>query len=141
MSSSTARTTSRSTGRSAAPAGALRLLQATTVLSVLVLLAQYLTAGQLLTGGEGVEELHGAGAIALHVVQGLVVVAAFLVQRATRGPVWPTALAVVSFLIGFAQAWTGDHTSLAVHVPGAVVTTVVTVWLAAWSFSGARRAA
>lgn len=142
MSSSTTRTsTTRASGRTAAPTGALRLLQATTALSVLVLLAQYLTAGQLLTGSEGVEELHAGGAIALHVVQGLVVVAAFLLQRATRGPAWPTGLAVLSFLIGFAQAWTGDHTSLAIHVPGAVITTVVTVWLAAWAFTGARRSA
>ncbi|TNM59951.1 hypothetical protein FHN55_19280 [Streptomyces sp. NP160] len=141
MSSSTARTTRGTTGRTAAPSGALRLLQAATVLSVLVVLAQFVTAGQLLSGGRGAEGLHAGGAIALHVVQGLVVVAALLLQRATRGPVWPTALAVLSFAVGFAQAWTGDHASLAVHVPGAVITTVVTVWLTAWAFSGARRAA
>ncbi|MGQ7297536.1 hypothetical protein [Quadrisphaera sp. KR29] len=140
MSSSTT-STRRSTPRAAAPSGALRFLQAATALSVLVVLAQFVTAGQLLSGGRGAEELHAGGAIALHVVQGLVVVAAVLLQRATRGPVWPAALALLSFAIGFAQAWTGDHAGLAVHVPGAVITTVVTVWLTAWAFTGARRTA
>lgn len=140
MSSSTA-STRPAGGRTAAPTGALRLFQAAAVLSVLVVALQFVSAGQLLSGTAGSEGVHGGGAIALHVVQGLVVVAALLLQRATRGPLWPTALAVVSFVVGFVQAWTGDHTGLAVHVPGAVVTTVVTVWLAAWAFSGARRAA
>jgi hypothetical protein len=140
VSSSTAST--RTAGsRGAAPTGALRLLQVAAVLSVLVVVLQFFSAGQLLTGASGAEGVHGAGAIALHVVQGLAVVAALWLQRATRGPVWPTALALVAFVVGFAQAWTGDHAGLAVHVPGAVVTTVVTVWLAAWAFSGARRAA
>lgn len=139
MSSST--TSTRSASGRAASTGPLRLVQAATGLSVLVVAAQFVTAGQLLSGGEGAEGLHAAGAIALHVVQGLVVLAAFVLQRATRGPLWPTALAVLSFVVGFAQAWTGDHAGLAVHVPGAVITTVVTVWLAAWAFSGSRRTA
>ncbi len=139
MSSSTA--TTRGRDRTAAPTGALRLLQGAAVLSVLVVGLQFVSAGQLLTGTSGAEGVHGSGAIALHVVQGLVVVAAFLFQRATRGPVWPTALAVLSFAVGFAQAWTGSNAGMAVHVPGAVITTVVTVWLTAWAFSGARRTA
>lgn len=139
MSSSTS--TRRPAARSAAPTGALRFLQVATALSVLVVLLQFVTAGQLLSGAPQLEGLHALGAIALHVVQGLVVVAALVLQRVTRGPVWPTALAVLSFAIGFAQAWTGDHTSLAVHVPGAVITTVVTVWLTAWAFASGRRTA
>ncbi len=140
MSSSTASTRTAG-GRSAAPTGLLRLFQGAAVLSVLVVVLQFVSAGQLLSGTSGAEEVHAAGAIALHVVQGLAVVAAFLLQRATRGRVLPTALALLAFVVGFVQAWTGDHTGLAVHVPGAVITTVVTVWLAAWAFGGARRTA
>ncbi|PWJ47221.1 hypothetical protein SAMN06264364_14036 [Quadrisphaera granulorum] len=140
MSSSTTSTATRSSRRAAAPSGPLRLLQVTTALSVLVLLAQFVTAGQLLSGNGGIEDVHGGGAIAMHVVQGLVLGSAFLLQRATRGPLWPTALAALSFVVGFAQAWTGSHSGMAVHVPGAIITSVVTVWVAAWAFSGARRA-
>ena len=140
MSSSTA-TTRSADGRSAAPTGALRLFQGAAVLSVLVVVLQFFSAGQLLSGTSGAEGIHAGGAIALHVVQGLAVLAALWLQRATRGPVWPTALAVLAFVVGFAQAGPGDHTGLAVHVPGAVITTVVTVWLAAWAFGGARRTA
>jgi len=140
VSSSTASTRTAS-GRSAAPTGVLRLFQGAAVLSVLVVVLQFLSAGQLLSGTSGAEGVHAGGAVALHVVQGLAVVAALVLQRATRGPVWPTALALLALAVGFVQAWTGDHTGLAVHVPGAVVTTVVTVWLAAWAFGGARRTA
>jgi len=140
VSSSTASTRTAS-GRSAAPTGVLRLFQGAAVLSVFVVVLQFLSAGQLLSGTSGAEGVHAGGAVALHVVQGLAVVAALVLQRATRGPVWPTALALLALAVGFVQAWTGDHTGLAVHVPGAVVTTVVTVWLAAWAFGGARRTA
>ncbi len=79
--------------------------------------------------------VHAASAIVLHVLTGLVVVVAVLHRRAVRGPVWPSALAVVVFVVTFVQAWTGDHAGLAVHVPGALVTTVGIVWLAAWAWT------
>ncbi|MDQ4117989.1 MAG: hypothetical protein M3235_13655 [Actinomycetota bacterium] len=122
------------------PAGVtapVRALQATTTLVLLVLAWQFVTAGQMIPQG-GPVDLHAAGAIVLHVVSGLAVIAAFLLGRASRGPWWPTVLAVVVFGLTFVQAWTGSNGVLAVHVPCSVVLIVGTVWIAAWSWLGAR---
>ncbi len=38
------------------------------------------------------------------------------------------------FALTFLQAWLGSHGGIAVHIPLAMVLTVGSVWLAAWSF-------
>ena len=114
--------------------GTLRALRVTAVLSVLTLLFQFVTAGQLFGRG-GPEDLHGAGAIVLHVVTGLLTVAAVLHACSTSGPWWPAVLAAVVFVLTFVQAWFGSGATLAIHVPGAMILTVGTVWLAAWSLT------
>ncbi len=121
-------------------AATLQWLRVFAVLSVLSLLLQYVTAGQLFGSGGGPEGLHAAGAVVLHVVTGLAALAAVLHQRSTRGPVWVPVLAAVVFALTFVQAATGGRDTLAVHVPGAMVVTVGVVWLAAWSLTGSRRA-
>ena len=109
------------------------------MLSVLNLVCQYVTAGQLFPRG-GPLGLHATGAIVLHVVTGLLTVAALLHPRVDRGPWWPAAVAAVVFVVSFVQAYYGEHTNLAVHVPGALVLTVGIVWVTAWSFTrGVRR--
>ena len=131
-------TTARRTSRAS---GVLRTVQVLAALSVLNLLYQFTTAGALVGpgGSEAVEELHGTGAIVLHVLTGLTAIAAGLHGRATRGPLWPTVLAAVVFLASFAQAYTGGGQTLWIHVPGAMVLTVGSVWVLAWSFTrGAR---
>jgi len=137
VTSSTA-TASRPRAARRAGAGPLRAVQVTAVLGVVVLAWQFVTAGQLLPRG-GPLELHAAGAIALHVVLGLLAVAAILYGRSARGPWWPAVLAVLLFLLSFVQAYVGSHGPLAVHVPCALVLTVGTVWLAAWSLTSAAR--
>lgn len=114
--------------------GALTAVRTLAVLTVLVLAFQFVTAGQLLPRG-GPVALHGGGAIVLHVVLGLLVIAAVLLARASGGPWWPTVLAVAVFLLSFAQAYAGEHGVLALHVPCAMLLTLGTVWLAAWSFT------
>lgn len=117
----------------------LRAVQVLAVLSVLNLVCQYVTAGQLFPRG-GPLGLHATGAIVLHVVTGLLTVAALLHARVDRGPWWPAVVAAVVFVLSFVQAYYGDHTNLAVHVPGALVLTVGIVWVTAWSFTrGVRR--
>ena len=101
-------------------------------LAVVVLAWQFVTAGELLPRG-GPVELHATGAIALHVVLGLLAIAAIQLAGAARGPWWPAVLAVLVFLLSFVQAYVGSNGPLAVHVPCALVVTVGTVWLAAWS--------
>lgn len=118
--------------------GTLRALQVTAVLSVLTLLFQFVTAGQLFGRG-GPEDLHGAGAIVLHVVTGLLTIAAVLHARSTSGPWWPAVLAAVVFVLTFVQAWFGSGATLAIHVPGAMILTVGAVWLAAWSLARSAR--
>jgi predicted membrane protein len=83
--------------------------------------------------------VHATGAIVLHVVTGLLTVAAVLYARADRGPWWPAAVAAVVFVLSFVQAYFGEHTNLAIHVPGALVLTVGIVWVTAWSFTRVRR--
>jgi O-antigen/teichoic acid export membrane protein len=126
--------------RTAAPSPTtLRAVQVLAVLSVLNLVCQYVTAGQLFPRG-GPLGLHATGAIVLHVVTGLLTVAALLQARVDRGPWWPAVVAAVVFVLSFVQAYYGEHTNLAVHVPGALVLTFGIVWVTAWSFTrGVRR--
>lgn len=119
----------------AAPVSTLRPVQAAAVLSVLVLFWQFLSAGRMLVGEDAVGG-HGAGAIALHVTTGLLLVATVLHGRRTR-VWWPAALAAAVFVLTFVQAWLGSHDAVAVHVPLALVVTAGTVWLTAWAFRAA----
>ena len=119
----------------AAPVSTLRPVQAAAALSVLVLFWQFLSAGRMLVGEDAVGG-HGAGAIALHVTTGLLLVATVLHGRRTR-VWWPAALAAAVFVLTFVQAWLGSHDGIAVHVPLALVVTGGTVWLTAWSFRAA----
>ncbi|MDL5156120.1 hypothetical protein [Actinomycetospora termitidis] len=133
------RTTESPDARTAGPTDTiLRAVQVTAVLSVLNLAVQFLTAGQMFPRG-GPVDVHAAGAIVLHVVTGLLTIAAVLYGRAHRGPWWPAVLAALVFVASFVQAWFGEHTNLAIHVPGALVLTVGTVWVTAWSFTRAVR--
>ncbi len=110
-----------------------RTVQVFAVLVLLSELYQFATAGQLFPRG-GPEEAHAAGAIALHVLSGLAALFVFLRRRATGGPAWPLVLAVVVFVATFVQAATGGRDHLAIHVPGAMVLTVGSAWLAVWAF-------
>ena len=116
----------------AAQTSTIRPVQAAAALSLLVLCWQFISAGRMMTG-EDAALGHGAGAIALHAATGLLVLATGLHARRTR-MWWPAALAAGVFALTFAQAWLGSHGSIAVHIPLALVLTVGTVWLAAWSF-------
>ncbi|MFW3170144.1 hypothetical protein [Geodermatophilus sp. CPCC 206100] len=110
----------------------IRLAQATAVLSVLVLLWQFFSAGQLVSGEDALTG-HGAGAIALHVSTGLLLVATGLHARRTR-LWWPAALAAVVFVLTFVQAALGSAGNIIAHVPVALIVTVGIVWLTAWAF-------
>jgi hypothetical protein len=119
---------------------ALRGVQVLAALSLLNLVCQYVTAGQILPrGGHTALGIHSTGAVVLHVVTGLLTVAAILYGRAHRGPWWPAVLAGLLFVLSFVQAYYGDHTNLAIHIPGALVLTVGIVWITAWSFTRAVR--
>ena len=115
----------------ATPVSTLRPVQAAALLSVLVLCWQFFSAGRLLVGEDALGG-HGAGAIALHVTTALLLGATVLHGRRTR-IWWPAGLSAVVFVLTFVQAWLGSHGGIALHVPLALVITVGTVWLGAWS--------
>jgi uncharacterized membrane protein HdeD (DUF308 family) len=119
-----------------------RWTRAVQVLAVLVLLNelyQFVTAGRLFPDG-GPEEAHAAGAVALHVLSGLTAIAVYLRHRAAGGRLWPVVLAAVVFVATFVQAATGGREHLAIHVPGAMILTAGTAWLATWAFLRTRDA-
>jgi len=112
--------------------GTIRAVQAAAVASVLVLLWQFATAGQLLSESEA-RDAHGAGALVLHVV-GLLLLAATLLHARAGGARWPVVMAAAVFVAGFVQAALGDAGNMAAHVPGSLVLAVGTVWVTAWAF-------
>lgn len=113
----------------AAPVIALRVAA---VATVAVLAWQFVSATGLLTA-DGIGG-HAIGAIVLHVVSGLAAVDAIWLRVTRGGPMWPPVLATVIFGLTFVQASLGDTAGLPLHIPGAMVLTTGSVWLAAWSF-------
>ena len=111
-----------------APTTLLRAFQVLAALTVLSVLYQFVTAGQLVTGNAPVDP-HGLGALVLHVLSGLTAVTAVLLWR--KGSATPrlAILAVVVFLFTFLQAWLGSHGSLRTHIPGAMLLTVGVTWV------------
>lgn len=137
MSQSTAARDAASGSRSS---GAWVALRALAVLSTLGVLYQGATAGRVLVEGDTVLEWHGGGAIALHVLTGLLTIAAFWYRRTSGGPLWPTILSGVVFVATLVEAWFGHGPTLWIHVPLAIVLTIGTVWVTAWAFARSARA-
>jgi hypothetical protein len=122
-------------------ATALRAVQAAAALTVLELLWQFATAGRMVgpLQDRGAHELHETGAVVLHVLTGLLTLAAIWLWRTRGGPAWPAVLSAVVFVLSFVQAYLGDDETLWLHVPGALVLSVGSIWVLAWSFTpGAR---
>lgn len=125
------------TGRRAAAPAVVTALRVLSVLTVVAIVWQFVTAGSLVEGSQAAEA-HGTGAIVLHVVSGLTMVAAALVWRAGAA-LWPMVVAALVFVLSFLQAYLGSYGPISVHVPGAMVLTVGAVLVAAWSFTGGVR--
>jgi hypothetical protein len=131
--SSPAETTATTAG-----AGALRALRVLATASVLFIVLQGVTAGEILSRSRMAESLHYYGAFVVHALTALTAVAAFFVMRQRGGPWWPTAVAAVIFVVGFVQAAVGESGILAVHVPLAMLLLVGAVLVMGWSFARAR---
>ena len=115
--------------------GALWALRITAVSATVEVLYQGLTAGQILVQNQSALELHGGGAIVLHVLTGLTAIAAGLYRRATRGPWWPAVLSAVVFVATFVEALYGHAPTLYVHVPLALLLVIGITSVAVWSFT------
>ena|ERR1700754_4496664 len=110
---------------------ALRILS---VLSVLNVIYQGTTAGQLLIRVRGSLELHAIGAIVLHVLTGLTMIAAALLWFSARTSLWPSVIAVLVFIATFCQAALGQESTLFVHVPLALGILLGAAWLMTWAW-------
>ena len=121
------------TGRRAAVPAVVTALRVLSVLTVLVLLWQFVTAGPLVEGSQAAD-VHATGAIVLHVVSGLTMVAAALVWRA-GATLWPLVVAALVFALSFLQAYLGSYGPISAHVPVAMILTIGAVLVAAWSFT------
>jgi hypothetical protein len=133
-------TRSSAAGTAATTAGTatLRALRVVATLSVLLIVVQGVTAGEILSRSRMAESLHYSGAFAVHIFTGLTAVAAFLLMRQRQAPWWPTAVAAVVFLAGFAQAAFGEAGLLSVHVPLAMLLLIGAVMVMGWSFAQTR---
>ncbi|CAN3130440.1 hypothetical protein ACNUDN_21145 [Mycobacterium sp. smrl_JER01] len=107
--------------------------RAAAVTSVGVVLVLFVTAGELVQN-HALEDVHGAAAIVLHVVTGaLATTLAGLAHSRGRGW-WSAALAGLLFAYTFVQAYLGEGTTLALHIPGSLAVAGAAVWLTAWLF-------
>jgi hypothetical protein len=115
----------------------LRAFQVLAVLTVVELLVQYVTAGGMVGPAHSHEarELHETGAVVLHVLSGLTTIAAIALWRLRPAPLWPAVLSAVVFVLTFVQAYLGDDETLYLHVPGALILSIGSVWLAVWGFT------
>lgn len=109
------------------------VVRACTGLTLLVILYMGATAGEIFTVAQPWLMLHGAGAIVLHVLTGVTVVAVFLVQRASGGSLTPVIVAAAIFVATFLQALAGTIATLWIHFPFAVLITLATAWVHLWS--------
>lgn len=101
-----------------------------------VVAALFGTAGVLIQSHQ-LKDVHGAAAIALHVVTaGLTLALGGLAVSRERGW-WTAGLAGALFVFTFVQAYLGEGATLAIHIPGALAVVTATVWLTAWLFSTA----
>jgi uncharacterized membrane protein len=98
----------------------------------------FVSAGFYLQDFRGLD-VHGLGALGLHISSGLLAVALGLLVAATKRGVIPTLLAAAVFGLSFLQAYLGSSMTLSWHVSGALVLTVMVTWVTAWSFSSRRR--
>lgn len=117
--------------------GLLLLVRAVALVTLGGLGFLFASAGVLVRDGTGLD-FHSSAAVALHVLTG--VLALVLVWRAwaLRRGLPAAAVALVLFGATFVQASLGGGSTLAFHIGGALVLTVLCTWLAAWTFSSAR---
>ncbi|QYC43166.1 hypothetical protein Nocox_27870 [Nonomuraea coxensis DSM 45129] len=112
--------------------GYVTAFRAVTVLNALAVLAQGVTAGQLMSGaGAG---MHASGAGAVHVLGLALLVSAVLLWRPGRGAGWPALVSLGILLLGMVQSMLGGTGAVAVHVPLGMTLLGLSVWLmvAAW---------
>lgn len=121
-----------------AAARSLSFLRAFSLLSVLNILFQGVTAGRILMDSGDALVFHQAGAIALHVLAGLAMIAAGQYWRSTRGAIWPLIVTTSVFIASFVQAAYGSQHTLYVHVPLALGLLFGATLTLSWAWIGTK---
>lgn len=107
------------------------------LLNLAALSVLFISAGQLVQHTQGLD-LHGLGAIALHVFTGLLALALVIRAVLTRTGGWPAAGAGALFAMTFVQASLGSYLTLDAHIAGSLVAAVLCTWLSVWTFTPQR---
>lgn len=111
----------------------LLLARALAVLTLLTVALLFVSAGVVVQEGSE-PDLHGAGAITLHVVTGLLTIALVLRAHKARGGYLPPIVAGGLFVFTFVQAAMGDYATVVFHIPGALLVALASASVAAWTF-------
>lgn len=120
-------------GPRVAPSALLTLVRIAALLSTLNLLYQGGTAGEILMHNDQARELHAAGAVVLHVLTGLTLVAAALLWLRTRDHLWAAVVSALVFVATFVQASYGQARTLYIHVPLALAILLGTAAVLTWA--------
>ncbi|MCG5215541.1 hypothetical protein [Streptosporangium sp. KLBMP 9127] len=102
-------------------------------------LGQAALAGLFVTGDANLLHWHEVNSINVRGLLLLQIVAAVLVRRPGRGPVWPAWLSGLLLVVEEMQAGLGYVRMLALHIPLGVVVFGVSAALTAWTWWGLRR--
>ncbi|TDD17118.1 hypothetical protein [Nonomuraea diastatica] len=112
--------------------GYMTAFKVVAILNAASVLAQGVTAGQLMSGaGAG---LHGQGSLVVHVLGLVQLIVAVLVWRPGRGAGWPALASLAILLLGFVQSMLGGSGAVTTHVPLAMGLFGLSVWLVVWSW-------
>ncbi len=119
-------------------AASLWVVRVAAIVLTALFVAQALTGGDYLVGNEDAMDLHGPGAITIHVIAGIQAIAAALLWWATRGPWWPAVLSAAVFGLSFLQARLGASDTLDAHIPLAMTLLIAVMLVLSWAWSPGR---
>ncbi|TDC86955.1 hypothetical protein E1292_47235 [Nonomuraea deserti] len=112
--------------------GYMTAFKVVAIVNTASVLAQGVTAGQLMSGADA--GLHGTGSLVVHVLGLVQLIVAVLVWRPGRGAGWPALASLAILLLGFVQSMLGGSGAVAMHVPLAMGLLGLSVWLVVWSW-------
>lgn len=116
------------------PASLMLIARIAAILTLAAVTVLFASAGLLVQEARGLD-VHGAGAIAIHVFSGLLAVLLAVRAWRTRSGLPAAVVAIALFGLTFAQAALGSYLTMALHVVGALIVTVLAAWLAHWTFT------
>lgn len=113
----------------------LRVLRVVAVLVLLDTLAQAALAGLFVTGDLDLLTWHAANAGVLSALTVVQTVAALVVWRAARGPLWPAVASAVLVVLVSVQRGLGEARILAGHMPLGMAVFGCAAALTCWAFA------